>query len=88
VQRVATLARLKLTETEEQEFSAQLGQILDYVAKLDELDVSGIEPTAHPSPVYDVTRPDVSRPGFGAENALLNAPKQAQGQIQVPKVVE
>jgi aspartyl-tRNA(Asn)/glutamyl-tRNA(Gln) amidotransferase subunit C len=88
IKKVAILARLDLTEQELAEFSGQLGSILHYVEKLNAVDVSGIEPTAHPSPVFDVLRPDTARPGFGVENALLNAPKAAQSQIQVPKVVE
>ncbi len=88
VRPVAHLARLNLTDAELAEYSAQLGQILQYVAKLDAIDVSGIEPTAHANPVFDVIRPDESRPGFGVDKALLNAPRQSQGQFQVPKVVE
>lgn len=85
---IAHLARLALSEAELAEYGSQLDQILGYVAKLEALDVSGVEPTAHPNPVFDVTREDVSREGFGAANALLNAPRSSQDQFGVPKVVE
>ena len=85
---IAHLARLELTEAELAEYAVQLEQILGYVAKLDALDVSGVVPTAHPNPISDVTRPDVPRDGIGAELALLNAPRSAQSQFGVPKVVE
>ncbi len=88
VKPIAHLARLDLTEAELAEYAVQLEQILGYVAKLDALDVTGVIPTAHPNPITDVTRPDVSRPGIGAELALLNAPRSAQNQFGVPKVVE
>jgi aspartyl-tRNA(Asn)/glutamyl-tRNA(Gln) amidotransferase subunit C len=88
VKPIAHLARLDLTEAEFAEYAAQLEQILGYVAKLDSLDVSGVEPTAHPNPIMDVTRADVPRPGIGSELALLNAPRQSQSQFGVPKVVE
>ncbi len=88
VQPIAFLARLELTESELTEYAVQLRQILGYVAKLDALDVTGVPPTAHPNPITDVTRADVARAGIGAELALLNAPRSAQSQFGVPKVVE
>ncbi len=88
VKPIAHLARLDLTEAELAEYAVQLEQILGYVAKLDALDVSGVLPTAHPNPISDVTRVDVAREGIGSELALLNAPRQAQSQFGVPKVVE
>jgi aspartyl-tRNA(Asn)/glutamyl-tRNA(Gln) amidotransferase subunit C len=85
---VAHLARLKLTPAEEQKLGAQLGQILSYIEKLKELDVSGVEPTAHAVPLVNVTRDDVVRPGLSNEDALRNAPAQANGLFIVPKIVE
>jgi aspartyl-tRNA(Asn)/glutamyl-tRNA(Gln) amidotransferase subunit C len=88
VKPIAHLARLDLTEAELSEYAGQLEQILGYVAKLDALDVTGVLPTAHPNPIADVTRADISREGIGAELALLNAPRASQSQFGVPKVVE
>lgn len=86
---IANLARIKLTDDEIARFDSQLSQILEYVAKLKELDVSDIEPTAHAYPVFDVVREDVaSEQSFTAEEALANAPAQAQNQFKVPKVMD
>ena len=89
VEKVANLARLDLSPEEIETFQEQLGNILQYVAKLGDLDVSDIEPTAHANPVFDVMREDKSRPGFGVENALLNAPAKAKDEILIgTRVVE
>ena len=85
---VAHLARLALTPEEQQKFGAQLGHVLDYIEKLKEVDVSGVEPTAHAFPLVNVTRPDVIRPSISNEEALRNAPAQANGLFIVPKIVE
>jgi len=85
---VANLARLELTAAEKQKFAQQLGDILHYVDKLNEVDVTGVEPMAHASPVYNVWQEDIARPGLSVEQALRNAPEQRDQQIAVPKVVE
>ena len=85
---VAHLARIALTEAEAQKLGSQLGQILGYIEKLNELDVSQVEPTAHAVPLTNVTRPDVSRPSLPNEEALRNAPAKANGLFMVPKIVE
>ena len=88
VQYVAHLARLALTPHEEKKLSAQLGGILGYIEKLKELDVAGVEPTAHAVPLVNVTRADEVRPSLSHEDALRNAPRQAGGLFLVPKIVE
>ena len=88
VKYVAHLARLSLTPAEEQRIGAHLGQVLDYIEKLKEVDVSGVEPTAHAFPLINVTRPDEIRPSISNEDALRNAPAQANGLFIVPKIVE
>ena len=88
VKYVAHLARLSLTSEEEQRIGAQLGQVLDYIEKLKEVDVSGVEPTAHAFPLINVTRPDEVRPSISNEDALRNAPATANGLFMVPKIVE
>jgi len=88
VARTASLARLELSAEETTRFHGQLRQILEYVAQLGEVDVSGIEPTAHAVPVFDVMREDVSRPGFTADEALANAPRRVGDQFHVPKVLD
>jgi aspartyl-tRNA(Asn)/glutamyl-tRNA(Gln) amidotransferase subunit C len=88
VKYVAHLARIALTPAEEQKIGAQLGNILGYIEKLKELDVSLVEPTAHAVPMVNVTRPDEIRPSLSNEEALRNAPPQANGLFLVPKIVE
>jgi aspartyl-tRNA(Asn)/glutamyl-tRNA(Gln) amidotransferase subunit C len=88
VKYVAHLARLSLTPDEEQKISAQLGNILGYIEKLKEVDVTGVEPTAHAFPLVNVTRPDEVRPSISNEDALRNAPAKANGLFIVPKIVE
>ena len=88
IQYVARLARLSLSPEEEQTLSAQLGNILGYIAKLREVNVDGIEPTSHAVPLVNVMRPDQDRPSFSNEEALLNAPAKANGLFVVPKIVE
>ena len=88
VKYVAHLARLSLTPEEEQKFGAQLGQVLGYIEKLKEVDVSQVEPTAHAVPLVNVTRPDVVRPSLPTEEALRNAPLKSNGLFVVPKIVE
>lgn len=88
VKYVAHLARLNLSVEEEQKFGAQLGQILGYVEKLNQLDVSQVEPMAHAVPLVNVMRPDETRPSMSNEEALRNAPAKANGLFIVPKIVE
>jgi aspartyl-tRNA(Asn)/glutamyl-tRNA(Gln) amidotransferase subunit C len=85
---VARLARLSLSPEEEQKIGAQLGDILAYVEKLKEVDVSGVEPTAHAFPLVNVTRPDLMQPSMPHEEAMRNAPAQSGGLFIVPKIVE
>ena len=88
VKYVAHLARLSLTPDEEQQLGAQLANILGYVEKLKEVDVTGVEPTAHAFPLVNVTRPDEVQPSLSQQEALQNAPAQANGLFMVPKIVE
>ena len=89
VRYAANLARIALTDDEAERYEKQLGQILAYVEQLSAVDVEGIEPTAHASPVFDVIREDIAHDrNFTAEEALANAPAVAQGQFKMPKVVE
>ena len=88
IQYVARLARLSLTPAEQQSFAGQLEQVLAYIEKLKEVDVSQVEPTAHAFPLVNVTRPDEVCPSMANEEALRNAPAQANGLFIVPKIVE
>jgi aspartyl-tRNA(Asn)/glutamyl-tRNA(Gln) amidotransferase subunit C len=88
VKYVAHLARIALTPAEEEQFGAQLSNILGYIEKLNQLDVSQIEPTAHAVPLVNVFRPDEIHPSMPTEEALRNAPAQANGLFIVPKIVD
>lgn len=88
VKYVAHLARIGLTPAEEEKLGAQLGQILHFIEKLNEVDVSNVEPTSHAAPLFNVTRPDEARPSIPTEEALRNAPAKSNGLFVVPKIVE
>ncbi|MEJ6570618.1 MAG: Asp-tRNA(Asn)/Glu-tRNA(Gln) amidotransferase subunit GatC [Akkermansiaceae bacterium] len=88
VRYVANLARIELSDEECDTFQGQLDAIIGYIETLTDVDVEGIEPTAHASPVFDRLREDVSRPGLEQADLLRNAPESALGQIRVPKVVD
>ena len=88
VRYVADLVRLKLSDGEIAELQPQLDHVLEYIALLNEVNVDGIEPTAHASAVYNVFRADVPRDGFTQEQATANAPHSGSGLFIVPKVVE
>ncbi|PYJ37590.1 MAG: Asp-tRNA(Asn)/Glu-tRNA(Gln) amidotransferase GatCAB subunit C [Verrucomicrobia bacterium] len=85
---VAKLARINLTEAEAKVFQQQLDDVLHYVEKLRQADISDVEPAAHALPVFNVFREDAPREWFTAEQALSNAPRKANGLFIVPRVVE
>jgi aspartyl-tRNA(Asn)/glutamyl-tRNA(Gln) amidotransferase subunit C len=88
VEKVAVLARLELSEAEKDTFTGQMDAILAYVDKLNELDTSGVVPTAHAVPMENAFRDDAVRPSIGVDSALANAPERAEGFYRVPKVIE
>jgi len=88
VKYVAHLARIQLTPAEEQKLGAQLHNILGYIEKLKQLDISTVDPTAHAVPMVNVTRPDETQPSLSNEDVLRNAPARAGGLFIVPKIVE
>lgn len=85
---VARLARLHLDDAEKATLQRQLDDIVAYVHKVAELDVSGVEPTAHGIPVANVFRRDENRPGLPRSEVMPNAPAQRDDQFIVPKIVE
>lgn len=88
VKKVAGLARLQLTAEEVETFSNQLGGILDYVAMLDELDTSAVEPMVHAIELTNVLRDDVLVPSLPRADGLKNAPKQDGRYFLVPAILE
>ncbi len=88
VRYTAQLARLQLSDEETAKFQAQLSQVLAYMEKLEKVDVSGVEPTAHANAVFNVFREDAPRDWFAPEDGLGNAPRAANQLFIVPKVIE
>ena len=88
VDRVAHLARLDLSEEMAGKMAGQLSQVLELVAKLNELDTTGVEPLSHPGALASVMRDDVPAGSLPSEAALQNAPDAAEGFFRVPRVIE
>jgi aspartyl-tRNA(Asn)/glutamyl-tRNA(Gln) amidotransferase subunit C len=90
VRRIAALARLKLSAEEEETFRGQLSAILDHVAVLEELDVTGVLPMTHALAEAGAAelRADQVRPGLSPERALMNAPARDGTAFQVPRIIE
>lgn len=86
--KVAKLARLRFSDEEIEAFKGQLNTILEYVAKLEELDTSGVEPTFHLLEHRNVVRADEVKPSLSQEEALQNAPVADKGHFVVPKIIE
>jgi aspartyl-tRNA(Asn)/glutamyl-tRNA(Gln) amidotransferase subunit C len=88
--RVAELGRLKFSPEELETLAAEMSNILDYVEKLGELDLEGIEPMAHVFGVQNARREreDEVRPGLSNEAALSNAPYPEEGCYRVAKVID
>jgi len=91
VRKIAELAKLHFTDEEIAAFTAQFQRILDYIEKLKEVNVDGIEPTSHVSLTADfekhLFRADLPGASLPAEEAVGNAPDAAQDQFRVPKVL-
>ena len=85
---VAQLARLRLTADETKLFQKQLGDVLKYAEKLNEVNVEGVEATAHAVPIFNVFREDNAHDWFTAAEALSNASRKANNLFIVTKVVE
>jgi aspartyl-tRNA(Asn)/glutamyl-tRNA(Gln) amidotransferase subunit C len=87
VHKVANLARLALTEAEEEQFAGQLSGILDYVEQLNELDVSNVEPTTRAIDVINVTRIDEMKVYENREGLMNSAPDRDENFFKVPKII-
>jgi aspartyl-tRNA(Asn)/glutamyl-tRNA(Gln) amidotransferase subunit C len=81
---VAMLARLTFSDDELDAIAGQLSSILEHVQALSDLDLSGVEPTAHALDLENVTRPDEPRPSWPRDEVLANAPDPQDGAFRVP----
>jgi aspartyl-tRNA(Asn)/glutamyl-tRNA(Gln) amidotransferase subunit C len=88
IEYVSILAKLELTEEEREAAKKDMGRMLDYIDKLNELDTSGVEPMSHVFPVRNVFREDEITNGDESEKTLKNAPEEKDNMFVVPKTFE
>lgn len=88
VEYAANLAKLDLSDEEKESMTSQLREVLNYMAKLNELNTDDVEPTAHVLPIKNVWRADEREPSLEQDKVTKIAPKSHEGQIRVPRVVE
>ena len=85
---VAKLARLNLTEEETERLMNDMGSIIGFADKLNELNTEGVVPTAHAIPMQNAFREDEVKPSYEREDILKNAPSSDGDGFLIPKVVE
>ena len=88
VRYLANLARMYVSDEEVEVYQPQLDHVVEYIRKINKLDLSDIEPTSHASLVQNVFRKDEVKPSLQSEDVLRNAPSAVKGQFNVPKIVE
>ena len=88
IEYVGILAKLELSDQEKEDAKKDMGKMLDYIDKLNELDTSIVEPMSHVFPVNNVFREDVVTNGDDRENILKNAPEEKDGAFVVPKTFD
>ncbi|MBE9582905.1 Asp-tRNA(Asn)/Glu-tRNA(Gln) amidotransferase subunit GatC [Mucilaginibacter sp. JRF] len=88
VDKIAHLARLELADTEKQELMKDMSQILDFMAKLNEVDTSGVEPLVYMTNEDNALREDIVKQEITTEQGLLNAPKHDESHFLVAKVID
>lgn len=87
VQHVAKLARLELSESEEERMTGQMNGILEYMEKLNELDTKDVAPTTHATHLQNIFRPDQVRDSLDRKDSLANAPGNDGVNFVVPRVI-
>lgn len=88
IEYVGILAKLELDPEEKEQAKKDMGRMLDYIDKLNELDTSGVEPMSHVFPVQNVFREDVVINGDGSKDTLKNAPQEKNTMFVVPKTFD
>lgn len=88
VKHIASLAKLHLSEDEVKKYAKELGSIAEFVEQLNEVDITGVKPTAHILDTKNVFRNDERKASYERDEILKNAPSKEAGCISVPKVVE
>ena len=87
IEYVGILAKLELNDEETERAKKDIGEMLDYIDQLNELDTSGVEPMSHVFPVNNVFREDVVKNGDGRDKTLANAPERKEDSFVVPKTI-
>ena len=87
IEYVGILAKLELSDEEKEQAKKDMGEMLDYIDQLNELDTTGVEPMSHVFPVHSVFREDEVTNGDGSEDTLANAPLMRDGGFEVPKTI-
>ena len=87
IEYVGILAKLELSDEENEQAKKDMGEMLDYIDQLNELDTTGVEPMSHVFPVHNVFREDEVTNGDGREDTLANAPLMRDGGFEVPKTI-
>jgi aspartyl-tRNA(Asn)/glutamyl-tRNA(Gln) amidotransferase subunit C len=87
VAKVAKLARLRITDAELEQFTEQLGQILEHANDMTSLNLADVEPTGHPFGLINVMREDVVRPSLNRDAVLAEAPDSEEGRFGVPRIM-
>ena len=87
VRHVALLARLELSEAEEERMTGQMNGILQYMEKLNELETKDVEPTTHAIQLQNVFRPDSVQGSLDRKDSLANAPGTDGVNFVVPRVI-
>ena len=88
IEYVGILAKLELNDAEKEQAKKDMGSMLDYIDKLNELDTTGVEPMSHVFPLQNVFREDVVENEDDREQILKNAPEEKDGSFVVPKTVD
>ena len=88
VRYIASLSRICLRDEEMDGLTKNLEDILRYIAKLEKLDTSKVQPTSHVLALHNVFREDQVKPSLGQKEALKIAVEQDKGSFKVPKVIE
>jgi aspartyl-tRNA(Asn)/glutamyl-tRNA(Gln) amidotransferase subunit C len=87
VEHIAHLSRIEITEEDKQSFTVELGRIIEYVDKLREVDVTGVDPTFRTAPIFNVFREDIPAESFSSEEILSNAPEKEGGYFKMPRIL-
>ena len=88
IEYVGILATLELSDEEREAAKKDMGRMLDYIDKLNELDTSAVEPMSHVFPVQNVFREDVVTNGDGSDKTLQNAPEEKDNMFVVPRTFD